>query len=191
MTAPTADPSGNHAARLLRLAALVCLAEGAALVVLAVIEVVNLDSGRLVVGITTTIFFVLYAAGLVAAAIGLARARSWARAPLMLSELIQVGLAWSFHGPGTDPVAPLLAVSALFVIVVLVLPSTTTALYGDREARAARPARPESVARPALSPAWSPRRSRRSHRSWRAARRRRRRPCCPWCPMRRPAWWPR
>ena len=52
----------------------------------------------------------------------------------MLSELIQLGLAWSFHGPGTELVAALLAVSAIFVIVVLLLPSTTTAMYGDRGA---------------------------------------------------------
>jgi hypothetical protein len=119
---------------LLLLAALVCCGEALALLVLAVIEVLSLSSNRLVVGITTTIFFALYAVGLAAAAAGLARARSWARAPLMLSELIQAGLAWSFHGPGTEVVAVLLAVSAIFVIVVLVLPSTTAALYGERGA---------------------------------------------------------
>ena len=122
------DPSTRH---WLRLAALVCLVEAAALVVLAAVEIAHLTSGRLVVGVTTTIFFVAYSLGLAVAARGIARARSWARAPLMLSQLIQLGLAWSFHGPGTDWVAALLAVSALFVIVVLVLPATTAALYGD------------------------------------------------------------
>jgi hypothetical protein len=115
-------------------AALVCLVEAAALAVLAVIEVATLDSERLVAGVTTTVFFALYAVGLAVAALGLARARSWSRAPLMLSELIQIGLAWSFHGPGTNAVAVLLFASAAFVIVVLVLPSTTLALYGLRGA---------------------------------------------------------
>jgi len=134
VTEPTSDLASSRGSGLLRLAALICLVEAAALAVLAVIEIATLDSERLVVGVTTTVFFVLYAVGLAVAAVGLARARSWSRAPLMLSELIQLGLAWSFHGPGTESVAALLAVSAIFVIVVLLLPSTTTALYGDRGA---------------------------------------------------------
>jgi len=116
--------------RMLRLAALVCLFEAAALVAMGVVELVSLDSDRLVVGVTTTIFFLVYAVGLALAARGLARVRSWSRAPLLLAQLIQIGLAWSFHGTHTDWVAGLLAVPATFVAVVLVLPSTTVALYG-------------------------------------------------------------
>lgn len=116
---------------LLAIAAGICLLEAAALLVLAVIEVVSISSGREVIGVTTTIFFVVYAVGLALAARGLARVRSWARAPLVLAELIQVGLAWSFHGPGTDWVSVALAVPALFVLVVLLMPSTTAALYGE------------------------------------------------------------
>jgi hypothetical protein len=128
---PSRSSDATTGRGLLQLAALICAGEAVALLALAVIEVVSLDSNRLLIGITTTIFFVVYALGLAAAAAGLARARSWARAPLMLAELIQLGLAWSFHGPGTDWVAVVLAVPAVFVIVVLLLPSTTAALYGD------------------------------------------------------------
>ncbi|MEJ7629428.1 MAG: hypothetical protein WKF54_07540 [Nocardioidaceae bacterium] len=122
--------TASSTARLLTSAALVCLLEAAALVALAVVELANLATGRLVVGVTTTIFFLGYALGLAVAAWGLSRARSWARAPLMLAELIQLGVSWSFHGPDTEWIAALLAVSAGFVIVVLLLPSTTVALYG-------------------------------------------------------------
>ncbi len=117
--------------RLLRLAALVCLLEAAALLVMAAVEVASLDSGRLAVGITTSVFFVVYAAGLALAARAIAKASSWARAPIVLAQLIQLGLAWSFHGSGTDWVAILLAVPAIFVVVVLMLPGSTTALYGQ------------------------------------------------------------
>jgi hypothetical protein len=134
VSSPSPDSVHRPVSSLLRAAALVCLGEAVALAVLAVVEIATLDTSRLVAGITTTVFFVLYGAGLAAASVGLARARSWSRAPLMLSQLIQLGLAWSFHGPGTDAVAALLAVAAGFVIVVLVLPSTTLALYGERSA---------------------------------------------------------
>jgi hypothetical protein len=125
VTAP--DPA---VLRLLRVAALVVLLEAAALVAMAVVEVASLASDRLVIGITTTLFFLVYALGLVLAARALARLRSWARAPLLLAQLIQLGLAWNFLGPSTNWVAVLLAVPALFVAAMLVLPATTVALYG-------------------------------------------------------------
>lgn len=128
---PAPRIAGVSAPRLLSLAALVCLLEAAALVTLAGVELATLATDRLAVGVTTTTFFLVYALGLATAAVGLLRARSWARAPLMLAQLIQFGVAWSFHGPGTDWLAVLLAVAAGFVVVVLLLPATTVALYGD------------------------------------------------------------
>lgn len=125
--------SETSPARLLRLAGLVCLLEAAALVGLAGIEIATLATDRLAVAVTTTIFFLVYALGLATAAVGLLRERSWARAPLMLAQLIQLGVAWSFHGPGTDWLAALLAVTAGFVVVVLLLPATTLALYGHED----------------------------------------------------------
>lgn len=100
------------------------------MLVMGVVELVALDSEHAVVGITTAIFFMAYAVGLALAARGLARARSWARAPLLLAQLIQLGLAWSFRGGGTTWVVVLLAVPACFVAVVLLMPTTTEALYG-------------------------------------------------------------
>jgi hypothetical protein len=122
-----ADPS---TLRLLRLAAVVCLLEALALLVMAIVEIASLDTDRLAVGLTTTLFFVFYAAGLAVCARGLARARSWARAPLLLAQLIQLGLAWSFFGSSTAWVAVLLAVPAVVVAAILVLPATAEVLYG-------------------------------------------------------------
>ena len=116
--------------RLLRTAAALCLLEAAALLGMGIVEIVSLDSDRLAVGLTTTVFFVLYAAGLATCARALAMLRSWARAPLLLAQLIQLGLAWSFVGSSTTWVAVLLAVPAVFVAVVLVLPATAEVLYG-------------------------------------------------------------
>lgn len=116
--------------RLLRAAAVLCLIEAAALLVMGIVELTSLDRDRLTEGVTTTVFFVLYAAGLAAGATGLARLRSWARAPLLLAQLIQLGLAWNFFGSSTTWLAVLLAIPALFVAVVLVLPATAEVLYG-------------------------------------------------------------
>jgi hypothetical protein len=109
--------------------------ECAALLVMAGVEFASLDSRRLQVGVTTAIFFVVYAAGLGAAGWGIARLHSWARSPLVLTQAIQLGLAWSFVGSGTSWVAAVLAVLAAFVLVAVLMPTTTQALYGPRGSR--------------------------------------------------------
>jgi hypothetical protein len=119
---------------LLRVAGGICLVEAVALAVMGVVEIVSLDSDRLALGLTTTVFLFLYAAALGFAAFSVARARSWTRAPIVLSQLIQLGLAWSFHGSGTSWVAVLLAVPAVVVLVIMVRPGTTAALYGEQSA---------------------------------------------------------
>lgn len=106
-----------------------CLLEAIVLAVLGIVELVSIHRDRLALGVTTTIFLFVYAAGLVLAGIGIGRARSWARAPVVLSQLIQVGLAWSFHGGATTWLAVCLAVPAVAVLIIAVRPATTAALY--------------------------------------------------------------
>jgi hypothetical protein len=101
------------------------------LLALAILELLALDSERLVLGLTTASFFVLYGAALAACAVALVRERRWSRGPLVLAQLIQLGVAWSFAQGETVAVAVLLAVAALTVLVVLFLPSTTAALLDD------------------------------------------------------------
>ena len=108
--------------------------EAFVLAALGTLELANLRSMRLTMGLTTSAFFLAAALGLAWCAWSLWRVRRWARGPVVMAQLIQLGLAWSFHGPGTEAVAVLLAVSAIFVIVVLLLPSTTAALYGEGRA---------------------------------------------------------
>ena len=116
----------------IRVAATLVALEAVGLVVLAVAEVVNIDSHHPSVGVTTGLFFFLYAAGLALCARGLLRLSSWTRGPIVLAQLIELGVAWSFRGGDTTWVSILLAIPAVVVLAVMFAPSTTLALYGRR-----------------------------------------------------------
>jgi hypothetical protein len=49
-----------------------------------------------------------------------------------LVQLIQLGIAWNFAGRSTAWLAVALAVPALLVLVAVLAPSTTSALYGSK-----------------------------------------------------------
>ncbi len=98
----------------------------------AVLELVNISSGRAAVALTTSPFFAAYGALLIAAALAVTRGRSWARSPIVLAQLIQLGVAWSFRGGDTTLVAVGLAVVAVVVLAGLLAPSSVDAL-ADRE----------------------------------------------------------
>jgi hypothetical protein len=114
-------------------AALVAL-EALALLVLAAAAVVTLHSDRLVLGATNAAFFCAYGVGLAVCARGLSRLRSWSRGPVVLAQLIQLGIAWSFASRATAWLSVVLAVPAVLVLAVVLAPSTTTALYGSESA---------------------------------------------------------
>ena len=56
-------------------------------------------------GVTTAVFFAVYGAALLLCAWSVHRGQSWARSPIVLAQLIQLGLAWSFRGGDTTLVA--------------------------------------------------------------------------------------
>lgn len=106
--------------------------EALTLLVLALLELFSLQTGRLTMGVTTAVFFLGYAAALLLCAYGLLRLVSWARSPIVLAQLIQLGLAWSWRG--TPAVAVPLAVVAIAVIGAVLAPASIAALEpGDEE----------------------------------------------------------
>jgi hypothetical protein len=113
-------------------AAALVVIEAVGLVALAIAELVNVDSDHPSVGITTAVFFFLYAVGLAFCARGLYRLSSWSRGPIVLAQLIELGVAWSFRGGSTTWVSVLLAIPSIAVLVVIFNPATTEALYGTR-----------------------------------------------------------
>ena len=102
--------------------------EGLLTVVFGVTEAVSLDSDRLVMGLTTSAFFLAYGVGLVVCAWGMNRVRPWSRGPVLLAQLIWLGLAWNFRDGGTLPVAVVLAVVAALVLGGLLHPRSIDAL---------------------------------------------------------------
>jgi hypothetical protein len=126
----TEDARPDPPATLVGAAVLVGL-EGLFLCALAVLEVVALDSGRLTLGITTALFFLILGAGLLFCARGLFRVGSWARGPVVVAELIGVLLSFSFWGGETTLAAVVILLVSLAVLVGVLHPASTRALAAD------------------------------------------------------------
>ncbi|MEI5674771.1 MULTISPECIES: hypothetical protein [unclassified Nocardioides] len=119
------------APRPLLAAALLAALEALALLVSAVLELVNVSGVRVTMGLTTALFFLVYGAALGLCAWGLTRLALWSRAPVVLAQLIQLGVAWSFRGGETTAVSVVLAVVAVAVLVGIFHPASTAALVDD------------------------------------------------------------
>jgi hypothetical protein len=102
--------------------------EGLFLAFTAGLELLDLHSGRVTLGITTAAFFLALAAGLGCCAWGLFRVRSWARGPVVAGQLIGVLLSFSFWGGETTPAAAVILVVCLAVLLGVLHPASTRAL---------------------------------------------------------------
>jgi hypothetical protein len=115
----------------LAVAAALVAVEALALFGVGVSVVLGSDSRRLLLDVTTTVFFAVYGSGLLACAWGLLRVRRWARAPVVLAQLIQILVAWSFYPGPTFPVALTLAATALVVLAAVLSPAATRSLVEE------------------------------------------------------------
>lgn len=100
------------------------LVEAIVMIALGVVEVASFDSRRVELGITTSIFFFGYAAGLGWCAWSITRGRSWARAPILLAQAIQIGVATSFWGGETKLVTVALVIVAAVVLAGVLHPAS-------------------------------------------------------------------
>ncbi|HEU4947365.1 MAG TPA: hypothetical protein VFT31_09445 [Kribbella sp.] len=125
------DSTSPTVPRPLKLAALVVAIEGFLVAVLGVAEAITIDSSRLVLGLTTAAFLILYGVGLVVVARGLLRRATWSRGPTVFAQLIQLGVAWSFWGGSTRWVSILLAIAAVVALVAVFQRASTDALADD------------------------------------------------------------
>jgi len=106
----------------LTVAASLVLLQGFVLLALGVLELASLSSERMSMGVSTAIFFVVYGVALVACAWGLTRQQGWTRGPVLLTQLIQLGLAWNLRDASLVAVA--LAVTAAVVLAGMLHPAT-------------------------------------------------------------------
>ena len=107
--------------------------EGLFLLLLAILELLDLHSGRVTLGLTSAAFFLILAAGLGFCAWGLYRVRSWARGPVVAVQLIGILLAFSFWGGETTPAAVVMLVVSLAAVVGVLHPVSTRALAASDE----------------------------------------------------------
>lgn len=125
----TGSPYSRHGAPApLVTAAGLTLVEGLLTLMYGISEAVHITSERVVMGVTTSVFFVAYGAAMMLCAWGINRLRTWARGPVLLAQLIWLGLAWNFREGETLPLAIALAVPAVIVLIGMLLPSSVEAL---------------------------------------------------------------
>jgi hypothetical protein len=125
---PAAPYSRYGAPAPLAAAAALTAVQGLVTTLLGIAEMFSVAGDRVVMGVTTALFFVAYGVGLVVCAWGLHRCLPWSRGPVLFAELIWLLIAWSFRGGDTLVIAIAVAVSAVLVLAGLLSPASVAAL---------------------------------------------------------------
>ncbi|HET9420314.1 MAG TPA: hypothetical protein VFO49_04195 [Nocardioides sp.] len=110
----------------LTVAASLVAVQGFVLVALAVLELVNVSSERMSLGVSTAVFFLVYGGLLLLCAWALTQQQGWTRGPVLITQLIQLGLAWNLRD--LPLVAVALALTAAVVLAGMLHPATLKTL---------------------------------------------------------------
>jgi hypothetical protein len=123
-------PSGT-ARNLLLVAAVIVLVEAVTCVVLAVLGVADLDGDSLGTGIGVSLILAVYGVFQAWAVWRVNRGEQWARSPLVVTQIIQLVIAFNL---ADIPVwiSVLVGASAVVTLVCLLAPPVTRALGGDQ-----------------------------------------------------------
>jgi peptidoglycan/LPS O-acetylase OafA/YrhL len=125
-------PVTRTARTLLRVAAAVVSVEALVCLTGAVIELGDASGDLKAFDVAAGVVLIVLGAGLLMAAWQVRRGRRWARAPLIVTQLIQLLLATDVRPEGLGWVAPTMVVSSLVVLVCLLAPPVTRALRNER-----------------------------------------------------------
>ncbi len=115
----------------LTVAASLVVIQGTLLVGLAGVELANTSSARLTLGLSTAVFFLVYGVVLVICAAALTRRHGWTRGPVLITQLIQLGLAWNLRD--APLLAIVLAVGAALVLAGMLHPASVEALSDEAD----------------------------------------------------------
>lgn len=115
----------------LRAACALAALEALAFVVEGLSLLFSVDGDRASIALTSVAFFVMYGVGLAWCAWCLLQGQHWARAPVVLAQLIQVLLGAGFWGGDTTLVAVVLVVVGVLVLVGIFHPRSLAALAAD------------------------------------------------------------
>jgi hypothetical protein len=131
-----ADPAGNlfspyGAPAPLGVAAALVFVQGLLTAIYGIGELFSLSSSRVAMGLTTAVFFVAYGLGQIVCAWGMTRLKPWSRGPVLLVELIWLGLAWNFRHGSTLPLAIGLGVVSAIVLAGVLHPRSVDVLNRD------------------------------------------------------------
>lgn len=126
---PDPDPFASATPPPLTVAASLVGVQGAVLLLLALAEMANISAERRSLGLATAVFFAAYGVVLIAAGVALWRRSSWARGPVLLTQLIWLGIAFSLREHVAVAIA--VAVVALVVLAGMLSPASVAALEGE------------------------------------------------------------
>ena len=127
------DDHGRAVPASLLVAASLAGLEGLLVLTYAVVLAADIHADRAAMGVTTSLFFALLAGMLIVCAWYVAQARTWARSPIVVVQVMALGLAWNFLGGDTTWLSVLLAVAAVVVLVGLLHPASIEALSDHRQ----------------------------------------------------------
>lgn len=125
-------PSRRQVPPPLTVAASLVAVQAVVLLGVAILELADITPDRAALGVSTAIFFTLYGSVLAAAALALWRLQGWSRGPVMITQLIQLGLAWNLRDVALPAIV--LAASAVLAIAGVVHPDSIRALEHEDSA---------------------------------------------------------
>lgn len=124
----THERPGGVARRLLLVAVAVVWAESLAFGVLVVLDATDLSGSRVGFGIGAGVLLTIYGAGQAWAAWRVSQGDAWARSPLVVTQLIQLLLAWNLRTSDSRWLAAAMAAAAVVALACLLAPPVTRAL---------------------------------------------------------------
>lgn len=107
--------------------------QGVVLLGLAVLALSSLAADRVVVAVAVAVFFAAAATLLLTAAWSLARGSGWGRGPVLIAQLIQLGLAWTNRSTLPVVLTATLVVGAVVVVLGVVHPASVERLSRERQ----------------------------------------------------------